>query len=68
MRVFGPEQVMGSGYWTGKSYPEIASGQCSSPGSGYNSGHNSVGGICRDSCFGHTAGVVLSVLQFLVPE
>jgi hypothetical protein len=51
MRVFGPEQVMSYGYWTGKSYPEIASGQCSSPGSGYNSGHNSVGGDMTGQLF-----------------
>ncbi|KAF5478247.1 hypothetical protein F2P56_004823 [Juglans regia] len=44
MRVFGPEQFMNFGYWAGKSYPDIASGQCSSPGSGHNSGHNSIGG------------------------
>ena len=51
IRVFGPEQVMNSGYWTGRSYPEIASGQCSSPGSGYNSGHNSVGGDMSGQLF-----------------
>ncbi|KAE8055375.1 hypothetical protein FH972_012216 [Carpinus fangiana] len=51
IRVFGPEQVMSSGYWTGRSYPEIASGQCSSPGSGYNSGHNSVGGDMSGQLF-----------------
>ena len=40
MRALGPEQVLNSVLWTGKPYPDIASGHCSSPGSG----HNSVGG------------------------
>ncbi|KAK9983559.1 hypothetical protein SO802_033084 [Lithocarpus litseifolius] len=44
MRVFMPEQVINSSFWAGKSYPDVASGHCSSPGSGHNSGHNSVGG------------------------
>lgn len=46
MRVFGHELVMNSGFWPGKPSPDIAvlgSGQCSSPGSGHNSGNNSVG-------------------------
>ncbi|KAL5747511.1 hypothetical protein ACOSP7_024513 [Xanthoceras sorbifolium] len=51
MRAFGPEQVLNAGFWTGKPYSDIAllgSGHCSSPGSGYNSGHNSVGGdMCQ---------------------
>lgn len=42
MRAFGPEQVLNAGFWTGKPYSDVASGHCSSPGSGYNSGHNSV--------------------------
>lgn len=47
MRVFGHESVMNSGFWLGKPHGErafLGSGQCSSPGSGQNSGHNSVGG------------------------
>ncbi|MCD9639467.1 hypothetical protein HAX54_024037 [Datura stramonium] len=47
MRVFGHESVMNSGFWLGKPHGEITflgSGHCSSPGSGQNSGHNSVGG------------------------
>ncbi|KAA8522421.1 hypothetical protein F0562_013218 [Nyssa sinensis] len=49
MRVFGPELGMNPGFLSGKPYsniPDIAflgSGHCSSPGSGHNSGHNSVG-------------------------
>nr|GMD98168.1 mitogen-activated protein kinase kinase kinase YODA [Ipomoea batatas] len=46
MRVFGHD-VKNSGFWPGKPYGDITflgSGQCSSPGSGQNSGHNSVGG------------------------
>ncbi|KAG5563273.1 hypothetical protein RHGRI_005879 [Rhododendron griersonianum] len=47
MRGFGHELVMNCGFWATKPYPDVAclgSGQCSSPGSGVNSGHNSVGG------------------------
>lgn len=43
-RAFGSEQVLNSGLWTGKPYPDIASGLCSSPGSGHDSSNNSVGG------------------------
>ncbi|XP_027360436.1 mitogen-activated protein kinase kinase kinase YODA-like [Abrus precatorius] len=43
-RTFGSEQDLNPGFCTGKLYPDIASGHCSSPGSGHNSGHNSVGG------------------------
>ncbi|KAJ4831895.1 hypothetical protein Tsubulata_018102 [Turnera subulata] len=46
MRAFGTDQVLNSGLWAGKSYSDIGllgSGQCSSPGSGHNSGHNSIG-------------------------
>ncbi|KAJ1411802.1 Protein kinase domain [Sesbania bispinosa] len=43
MRAFGPEQVLNSGFCTGKLYPDIASGHCSSPGSCHNSSHKSVG-------------------------
>ena len=47
MRAFGTDQVFNSAFWAGKPYPEVnfvGSGHCSSPGSGHNSGHNSVGG------------------------
>lgn len=47
MRVFGPEQTLTSGFWAGRPYTDagfLGSGQCSSPGSGHNSSHNSVGG------------------------
>jgi hypothetical protein len=47
MRAFGTEQVINNSFWTGKTYSDIGllgSGQCSSPGSGYNSGQNSIGG------------------------
>nr|XP_025888231.1 mitogen-activated protein kinase kinase kinase YODA isoform X3 [Solanum lycopersicum] len=47
MRVFGHETVMNPGFWLGKPHGEITflgSGHCSSPGSGQNSGHNSIGG------------------------
>lgn len=54
MRVFGHELVMNSGFWGGKPYPDVAllgSGQCSSPGSGHNSGQNSVGGDMSGQLF-----------------
>ncbi|KAL8207816.1 hypothetical protein R6Q57_007228 [Mikania cordata] len=47
MRVLGPEPTLTSGFWAGRPYTDtgfIGSGQCSSPGSGHNSSHNSVGG------------------------
>ncbi|KAK2983536.1 hypothetical protein RJ640_023070 [Escallonia rubra] len=47
MRAFGTEQVTNSAFWAGKPYsdlPLLGSGHCSSPGSGQNSGHNSMGG------------------------
>ncbi|XP_020540846.1 mitogen-activated protein kinase kinase kinase YODA isoform X2 [Jatropha curcas] len=47
MRAFGTEQVINSAFWAGKPYTDVTllgSGHCSSPGSGYNSGHNSMGG------------------------
>lgn len=42
--AFGSEQMLNSGLWTGKPYPDIATGHCSSAVSGHYSGHNSVGG------------------------
>ncbi|GFY84177.1 protein kinase superfamily protein [Actinidia rufa] len=47
MRTPGTEPVINSAFWTGKTYvdlPLFGSGHCSSPGSGQNSGHNSMGG------------------------
>lgn len=47
MRAFGPDPTQNSGFWAGRPYADagfLGSGHCSSPGSGHNSGHNSVGG------------------------
>ncbi|KAK9724659.1 hypothetical protein RND81_05G090400 [Saponaria officinalis] len=47
MRTSNNEQVMNAAFWASKAYPDvnlIGSGHCSSPGSGHNSGHNSMGG------------------------
>ncbi|KAL5727402.1 mitogen-activated protein kinase kinase kinase [Ranunculus cassubicifolius] len=47
MRGFSPEQIASSAFWAAKPYPDVpvlGSGHCSSPGSGQNSGHNSMGG------------------------
>ncbi|KAJ6835089.1 mitogen-activated protein kinase kinase kinase YODA-like isoform X1 [Iris pallida] len=47
MRGVCPEQIPSSVIWTAKPYPDVTflgSGQCSSPGSGQTSGHNSMGG------------------------
>ncbi|KAH9324402.1 hypothetical protein KI387_004580, partial [Taxus chinensis] len=47
MQVCVSEQSQNNAFWATKPYPETAlfgSGHCSSPGSGYNSGHNSMGG------------------------
>ncbi|WCJ36682.1 Mitogen-activated protein kinase kinase kinase YODA [Euphorbia peplus] len=54
MRVFGTEQAINAAFWAGKPYPDVCllgSGQCSSPGSGYNSGHNSMGGDIAGQLF-----------------
>ncbi|KAJ6294686.1 hypothetical protein OIU76_022713 [Salix suchowensis] len=54
MRAFGAEHVINSAFWAGKPYPDInllGSGHCSSPGSGYNSGHNSLGGDMSGQLF-----------------
>ncbi|CAK9160919.1 unnamed protein product [Ilex paraguariensis] len=54
MRAFGNEQVINSAFWAGKTYPDlsfIGSGHCSSPGSGYNSGHNSMVGDMSGQLF-----------------
>ncbi|KAG0486200.1 hypothetical protein HPP92_008295 [Vanilla planifolia] len=42
-----PEQIPTNAFWASKPYPDVTftgSGQCSSPGSGQTSGHNSMGG------------------------
>ncbi|KAL2601909.1 hypothetical protein AAZV13_10G195000 [Glycine max] len=47
LRAFGTDQVLNSAFLAGKPYPEVnfvGSGHCSSPGSGHNSGYNSMGG------------------------
>lgn len=47
MRSFVPDQVSNHGLLISKPFTDVSllgSGQCSSPGSGYNSGNNSIGG------------------------
>ncbi|KAL9237322.1 hypothetical protein vseg_011885 [Gypsophila vaccaria] len=47
MRISNNEQATNTAFWASKAYPDVTflgSGNCSSPGSGHNSGHNSVGG------------------------
>ncbi|XP_076886738.1 mitogen-activated protein kinase kinase kinase YODA-like isoform X2 [Bidens hawaiensis] len=47
LRAFGTEQVINSTFFNTKpnpDFPFLGSGHCSSPGSGQNSGHNSMGG------------------------
>ncbi|KAH8492369.1 hypothetical protein H0E87_021794 [Populus deltoides] len=54
MRASSTEQVINSAFWAGKPYPDanfLGSGHCSSPGSGYNSGHNSMGGDMSGQLF-----------------
>ncbi|XP_011624929.1 mitogen-activated protein kinase kinase kinase YODA isoform X2 [Amborella trichopoda] len=54
MRVFGSEQHPNRGFWATKPYPDagpFGSGHCSSPGSGQNSGHNSMGGDISGQLF-----------------
>ncbi|GMJ13574.1 EMBRYO DEFECTIVE 71, MAP KINASE KINASE KINASE 4, YODA [Hibiscus trionum] len=54
MRAFGTEQVMNSPFWAGKTCTDVTllgSGHCSSPGSGQNSGHNSMGGDMSGQLF-----------------
>ncbi|KAM0846194.1 hypothetical protein ACQ4PT_055836 [Festuca glaucescens] len=46
-RTIFPDQILTSAFWAVKPHADITflgSGQCSSPGSGQTSGHNSVGG------------------------
>ncbi|XP_051121223.1 mitogen-activated protein kinase kinase kinase YODA-like [Andrographis paniculata] len=54
MRVPYYEQVTNTAFTTGKIYPDfplLGSGQCSSPGSGQTSGHNSMGGDMSGQLF-----------------
>ncbi|XP_073064308.1 mitogen-activated protein kinase kinase kinase YODA-like [Primulina eburnea] len=54
IRISGYEQVTGSAFPAGKLFPEhllLGSGQCSSPGSGQTSGHNSMGGDMSGQLF-----------------
>nr|XP_010918582.1 mitogen-activated protein kinase kinase kinase YODA isoform X2 [Elaeis guineensis] len=47
MRIVCPEQIPTSAFWAAKPHTDVTflgSGQCSSPGSGQTSGHNSMGG------------------------
>ncbi|GJM86387.1 hypothetical protein PR202_ga02241 [Eleusine coracana subsp. coracana] len=46
-RIICPDQIPSSAFWAVKPHTDVTfvgSGQCSSPGSGQTSGHNSVGG------------------------
>lgn len=54
MRASGYEQATNTGFTAGKLYPDFpfpGSGQCSSPGSGQTSGHNSMGGDMSGQLF-----------------
>ncbi|KAK4436286.1 Mitogen-activated protein kinase kinase kinase YODA [Sesamum alatum] len=54
MRACGYEQVTSTAFTAGKLYPDfpfLGSGQCSSPGSGQTSGHNSMGGDLSGQLF-----------------
>lgn len=54
MRAFGTEQATNAAFWVGKTYSDVTfvgSGNCSSPGSGQNSGHNSMGGDLSGQLF-----------------
>ncbi|CAA0830823.1 Mitogen-activated protein kinase kinase kinase YODA [Striga hermonthica] len=54
MRVSGYEQITSTAFTAGKLYPDfpfLGSGQCSSPGSGQTSGHNSMGGDLSGQLF-----------------
>lgn len=54
MRASGYEQVSSTAFTAGKLYqdfPFLGSGQCSSPGSGQTSGHNSMGGDMSGQLF-----------------
>ncbi|KAJ6830599.1 mitogen-activated protein kinase kinase kinase YODA-like isoform X1 [Iris pallida] len=60
MRVVFPEQIPSAVFWAAKPYPDatfLGSGQCSSPGSGQTSGHNSMGGdMLGQSFWQHSRG------------
>ncbi|KAJ0778971.1 putative mitogen-activated protein kinase kinase kinase STE-STE11 family [Helianthus annuus] len=58
IRVYGPEPTLSPGFWAGRPYADagfLGSGQCSSPGSGHNSSHNSIGGdMTTQLCWQHS--------------
>ncbi|CAD5175832.1 unnamed protein product [Musa acuminata subsp. malaccensis] len=59
MRVLCPEQVPTSAFWATKPHTDVTfvgSGQCSSPGSGQTSGHNSMGGDMLGQFWQHSRG------------
>ena len=54
MRIVCPDQIPSSAFWVSKPYPDgnlFGSAQCSSPGSGQTSGHNSMGGDMSGQLF-----------------
>ncbi|XP_020587613.1 mitogen-activated protein kinase kinase kinase YODA isoform X2 [Phalaenopsis equestris] len=54
-----PEQIPTSAFWAAKPHPDVTflgSGQCSSPGSGQTSGHNSMGGEMLGQFWQHSRG------------
>ncbi|KAL8139749.1 hypothetical protein V2J09_005770 [Rumex salicifolius] len=54
IRAFSNEQVMNTAFWANKPYPDVTlvgSSHCSSPGSGQNSGYNSIGGDMSGQLF-----------------
>ena len=53
-RTIFPDQIPTSAFWAVKPHADITflgSGQCSSPGSGQTSGHNSVGALIPHKAF-----------------
>ncbi|WOL00076.1 mitogen-activated protein kinase kinase kinase YODA-like isoform X1 [Canna indica] len=59
MRVVFPEQIPTSALWVTKPHQDltfVGSGQCSSPGSGQTSGHNSLGGDMLGQLWQHSRG------------
>ncbi|CAL1404933.1 unnamed protein product [Linum trigynum] len=54
LRGFGTDHAANSALWAGRPYTDVTllgSGHCSSPGSGYNSGQNSMGGDMTGQLF-----------------
>lgn len=59
MRGVFPEHIPTNAFWAAKPYPDViflGSGQCSSPGSGQTSGHNSMGGEMLGQFWQHSRG------------